>query len=331
MLSPRRLRVLSEVVSRGSFSAAAEGLNYTQSAVSQAIARLEAETGTALVLRDRGGVRPTAAGAMLLEHAEAILAQIEAAEADLDALLGLRGGRLRMASFPSAGATLMPLAIATFRTRHPDVELSLAEAEPEDIAPRLRLGEIDLALLFHFGEEDDRLLAGLQTVALLEDPLHVAIPESHRLAHKRALTLADLRSQDWVQTSASSPCARHVVRSCMAAGFEPHVTFESDDYETVQGLVAAGVGVALVPRLALTRVRPGIVVRELAPSSPTRTVLAAALPGAGAPPAAKSMLLVLSELAQRHPHAVGELHTSPAALLDADARTPDKRRDTDLN
>ena len=331
MLNPSRLRVLSEVVSRGSFSAAAEGLNYTQSAVSQAIARLEAETGAALVVRDRAGVRPTAAGAMLLEHAEAILAQIEAAEADLDALLGLRGGRLRMASFPSAGATLMPLAIATFRARHPDVELSLAEAEPEDIAPRLRLGEIDLALLFHFGEEDDRLLAGLQTVALLEDPLHVAIPETHRLAHKRALTLADLRSQDWVQTSATSPCARHVVRSCVAAGFEPHVTFESDDYETVQGLVAAGVGVALVPRLALTRVRPGIVVRELAPSSPTRTVLAAALPGASAPPAAKSMLLVLSELAQRHPHAVGEVRTSSASVTSGDGDTPDKRRDTDFN
>jgi DNA-binding transcriptional LysR family regulator len=331
MLNPGRLRVLSQVVSRGSFSAAADGLNYTQSAVSQAIARLEAETGTALVVRDRAGVRPTAAGAMLLEHAEAILAQIEAAEADLDALLGLRGGRLRMASFPSAGATLMPLAIATFRARHPDVELSLAEGEPQDIAPRLRLGEIDLALLFHFGEEEDRLVAGLHTVALLEDPLHVAIPETHRLAHKRALTLGDLRGQDWVQTSATSPCARHVVRSCVAAGFEPHVTFESDDYETVQGLVAAGVGVALVPRLALTRVRPGIVVRELAPSSPTRTVLAAALPGASAPPAAKSMLLVLSELAQRHPHAVAEVRASSPSGPSADGDTPDKRRDTDLN
>ncbi len=305
MLSPHRLRVLSEVVSRGSFSAAAESLTYTQSAVSQAVARLETETGTALVVRDRAGVRPTAAGAMLIEHAEAILAQIEAAEADLEALLGLRGGRLRMASFPSAGATLMPLAIATFRARYPDIELSLAEGEPEDIAPRLRLGEIDLALLFHFGDEEDRLLDGLHTVPLLEDPLHVAVPETHPLARQHELTLADLREQDWVQTSATSPCARHVVRSCVAAGFEPHVTFESDDYETVQGLVAAGVGVALVPRLALARVRPGIVVRELAPSSPSRTVLAATLSGAAAPPAAKTMLLVLSELSERSLSAVG--------------------------
>ena len=182
MLSPGRLRVLSEVVTRGSFSAAAEGLSYTQSAVSQAVARLEAETGTALVVRDRAGVRPTAAGAVLLEHAETILAQIEAAEAELEALLGLRGGRLRMASFPSAGATLMPRAIATFRSRYPDIELTLAEGEPQDIAPRLRLGEIDLALVFQFGE--DRLLEGLHAVPLLEDPLHLAIPENHRLARR---------------------------------------------------------------------------------------------------------------------------------------------------
>lgn len=292
------MRVLSEVVARGSFSAAAEGLSYTQSAVSQAVARLEAETGAALVVRDRAGVRPTAAGAVLIEHAESILTQIEAAEAELEALLGLRAGRLRMASFPSAGATLMPRAIATFRARYPDIELTLAEGEPQDIAPRLRLGEIDLALLFQFGKMQDRLLEGLHTVPLLEDPLHLAIPENHRLARRRAITLADLRDQDWVQTSVTSPCARYVVRSCMTAGFEPRVTFESDDYETVQGLVAAGVGVALIPRLALTRVRPGIVVRELAPSSPTRTVLAATLPGAAAPPAAKTMLLVLAEVSE---------------------------------
>ena len=100
------------------------------------------------MVRDRSGVRPTAAGATLVEHAETIFAQIEAAEAELAAVLGVRTGRLRMASFPSAGATLMPLAIATFRERHPDVTLTLAEGEPEEIAPRLRAGEFDLALLF---------------------------------------------------------------------------------------------------------------------------------------------------------------------------------------
>jgi DNA-binding transcriptional LysR family regulator len=300
MLHVGRLKILTEVVARGSFSAAAEALSYTQSAVSQAIARLEAETGTALVVRDRQGVRPTAAGATLIEHAETIFAQIDAAETDLAAVLGVRIGRLRMASFPSAGATLMPLAIATFRERHPDVSLTLAEGEPEEIAPRLRAGEFDLALLFEFPGVRERPGAGLRTAGLLEDPMHVALPATHPLAEKPALTLADLRDQNWVQTSASSPCARHVVRSCLAAGFEPHVTFESDDYETVQGLVAAGVGVALIPRLALTRVRPEIVVRELAPRSPARKVVAATTGGPGVAPAAKTMIRLLSQVARRY-------------------------------
>ena len=297
MLNLGRLRVLSEVVARGSFSAAAESLSYTQSAVSQAIARLEAETGAALVVRDRKGVRPTAAGATLIDHAEAIFAQVEAAEADLDAVLGVRGGRLRVASFPSAGATLMPLAVARFRRSHPDVALTLAEGEPEEIGPRVRAGEFDLALLFEFPGVRERPGAGLRNVTLLEDPMFVALPVEHPLAVKPALTLSELRDEDWVQTSASSPCARHVVRSCLAAGFEPLVTFESDDYETVQGLVAAGVGVALIPRLALTRVHPGIVVRELSPRSPARKVVAATMSGPGVAPAAKTMIRVLADVA----------------------------------
>src|SRR5579863_7580143 len=156
MLSVGRLRVLSEVVRRGSFSAAAEALSYTQSAVSQQIANLEAEAGLTLLERGPGGVRPTLAGQILVEHAEGILARLETAEGELSAIAGLRGGSLRMASFPTAGSTLMPLAIATFRERYPDVALTLAEGEPEQIAPRLRTGEFDLALLFNFAAEGEQ-------------------------------------------------------------------------------------------------------------------------------------------------------------------------------
>jgi DNA-binding transcriptional LysR family regulator len=300
MLHLGRLRVLSEVVGRGSFSAAAESLAYTQSAVSQAVARLEAETGATLVVRDRRGVRPTAAGAALVAHAETIFAQIEAAEAELDGIRGVRRGPLRVASFPSAGATLMPLAIARFRDRHPEVTLTLAEGEPEEIGPRLRAGEFDLALLFEFPGVRERPGAGLSTRQLLIDPMHVVLPVAHPLATKPALALGDLRDQDWVQTSASSPCARHVIRSCLAAGFEPKVTFESDDYETVQGLVAAGVGVALIPRLALSHLHPGIVVRALAPRSPARRVVTATMTGPGVAPAAKAMIEVLAAVARRY-------------------------------
>jgi DNA-binding transcriptional LysR family regulator len=297
MLNVARLRVLREVAERGSFSAAADALSYTQSAVSQQIAALEAETGMTLLERGPRGVRLTGAGRTLVEHAEGILARLAAAEEELAALAGLRGGQLRMASFPTAGATLMPVAIAAFRASYPEVELTLAEGEPEEIAPRLRAGEFDLALLFEFGETE----ADLKRVELLEDPLYLALPRGHRLAGKRTLRLGELRGEAWVQTSQSSPCARHVVRSCHAAGFEPNVAFESDDYQTVQGLVAAGVGVALIPELALSVVREDVVVRALSPSPPVRSVIAA-LPGRlGAStrltPAVSAMLRILEETA----------------------------------
>ena len=128
----------------------------------------------------------------------------------------------------------------------------------------------------------------------------IALPAEHPLAGKRALSLADLRDEDWVQTSATSPCARFVVRACLAAGFEPKVSFESDDYETVQGLVAAGVGVALIPQLALTHVHPGIVVRALAPRSPARRVVVATVASAGVAPAAGTMIEILADVAKRY-------------------------------
>src|SRR5437588_7388724 len=298
MLNVQRLRVLREVVAQGSFSAAADALAYTQSAVSQAVATLEAETGATLVVRDRRGLRPTPAGAALVEHTEGILARLEAAEENLAAIVGLRGGRLRMASFPTAGATLMPLAIAAFRSAHPDIELSLSEGEPEEIAPRLRAGEIDLALLFEFRGVTESPTDGLHTVDLLEDPMRVALPAGHRLAAKPTPRLGDLRDDAWVQTSQASPCARHVVRCCHAAGFEPTVSFESDDYLTVQGLVAAGVGVALIPELALSSVRDDIVVRELSPQSPVRRVVASTSGSQGGVPAATAMVGVLVETAR---------------------------------
>jgi len=300
MLNPARLRVLTEVAVRGSFSAAAASLSYTQSAVSQSIATLEAELGTTLLERDRRGVRPTAAGEVLLAHADGILAQLDAAEEEVAAIAGARGGQLRLASFPTAGATLMPLAVAEFRAAHPDVALSLAEGEPDEIAARLRAGEFDLALLFEFRGTGKRLAAGLRRVGLLEDEMYLALPSGHRLADRPRLRLQDLSDESWIQTSGDSPCARHVVRSCHAAGFEPSVSFESDDYQTVQGLVAAGVGVALIPQLALADSRDDVLIRSLQPRVPGRSVIAATRRGAGTAPAARSMLDVLERVARRY-------------------------------
>lgn len=294
MLDVKRLNIFREVVNQGSFSAAADALDYSQSAVSQAIQTLEGEAGVPLIERTRGGARPTAAGAALAGHVGGILAQLEAAEDEIAAIVAGRGGHLRTASFPTAGATLMPRAIAAFRGSHPGVEVSLAEGEPEEIAPRLRAGEFDLALLFEFPGVGERIATGLRRFELFEDPLHLALPAEHRLAKReKAPRLEDLSEESWVQTSAASPCARHVVRSCIAAGFEPRVSFESDDYQTVQGLVAAGVGVALIPQLAISTVREDIVVRPLAPGSPARKVFAAIPKAASATAAVATMLDVL--------------------------------------
>src|SRR5450631_4137658 len=200
MLNAGRLRILKEVAYRGSLSGAAEALSYTQSAVSQQIAALEAEAGMTLLERHARGVSLTAAGQTLVGHAEGILARLESAEAALAAIAGLRGGRLRMASFPTAGATLMPLAIATFRASYPDIELTLAEGEPEEVAPRLRAGELDLALLFEF--EGEKLIGERMTRAeLFEDPMFLTLPHDHRLVGRARLRLEDLRDEAWVQTS----------------------------------------------------------------------------------------------------------------------------------
>lgn len=299
MLNVGRLRVFREVIDQGSFSRAADSLSYTQSAVSQAIATLEGETGVALLERTRAGARPTAAGAALSGHVNGVLAQLEAAEEELQAIAAGRGGRLRVASFPTAGATLMPQAVAGFHASHPGVELSLAEGEPEEIVPRLRAGEFDLALLFEFEGTSERLGADVRRFDLLDDPLHLALPHDHPLAARSRLRLEDLDEEAWIQTSAASPCARHVVRSCHAAGFEPRVSFESDDYQTVQGLVAAGVGVALIPQLALSTIRPDILVRPLDPQTPVRRVFAATPHGAAATPAIATMLDVLRDASRR--------------------------------
>jgi DNA-binding transcriptional LysR family regulator len=160
------------------------------------------------------------------------------------------------------------------------VELTLAEGEPQEIAPRLRAGELDLALLFEFDEPS--LEQGMTRIELLEDPMYLALGREHPLARKAKLRLEDLSEQAWVQTSQESPCARHVVRCC---------------HQTVQGLVAAGVGVALIPELALSSVREDIAIRALAPRPPARRVIAAAPAGARLLPAAPAMLVILEQVA----------------------------------
>jgi molybdate transport repressor ModE-like protein len=298
MLDVKRMRILKEVADRGSFSAAAEALSYTQSAVSQQIAALEREAGTQLVTRGSRGIRLTEAGEALVRHADAILTRLADAEAELEAIAGLRGGRLRLAAFPTVGATLMPLAIANFRRRHPDVELTVKQLEPEDSLPMLKMGELDIALTIEPNASNDA--EGLDSTFLLDDPMLAALPLDHPLANKSRLRLKDLKTEAWIGTTDACSCGTLVRDQCIRMGFEPKVTFESDDYLAIQGLVAAGVGVALIPTLALTTVRDDIVIRELGSEAPVRQIAAATLPGAQRSPAARAMLEVLAEVATEY-------------------------------
>jgi DNA-binding transcriptional LysR family regulator len=299
MLDTRRLKVLCEVARRGSFSAAAETLGYTQPAVSRQIATLEAEVGTTLVRRVPQGALLTDAGALLVQRAEEILSQLDDAEAELLALAGLEGGRLRLASFASAAASVVPPAIALFRERHPAVELSIAMADPIDSLPRLRAGELDMALSHDpMCNPGDVLLPGIELVPLFDDPMYVAMPAGHPLADAPSLTLADLASEPWMlATTATCPDSRLFLRACHAAGFEPQIAFQNDDYPAILGFVAAGVGVALIPDMAARRLREDVVARDLEPPPPSRPI-AVALPIGYRSPPVIAMLAVLKEVSE---------------------------------
>jgi DNA-binding transcriptional LysR family regulator len=304
MLDVKQLRVLKAVSEHGSFSAAAEALSYTQPAISQQIAALEKQAGTTLVDRGSRGVTLTEAGQTLVEHAEVVLARLSAAEAELEAMRGVRGGRVRLSSFPTAGASLLPPAIALFTSRHPDVELTFVEEEPEDAVRMLRAAELEVAMVFEYRDlsqpEFDRLYEGVELRHLLDDPMYIAVPRDHPGARKQHVRLEDFADDIWIQNDTRGPCGRLHLAACVAAGFEPKIGYESDDYNVVQGLIAAGVGISLLPALSLTNVREDIVVRSLGPRAPARRIASAVIDGRYRSPATAAMLDILSEVAGRY-------------------------------
>jgi molybdate transport repressor ModE-like protein len=296
MLDVRRMKVLREVASRGSFSAAAEALNFTQSAVSQHIAALERESGTQLVERRSRGVRLTEAGRVLVDHADAILARLDCAQDDLAAIAGLRGGKLRLICFQSAGATLVPRAVAAFHERHPRVELSMLEAEPDEAAVRLKAGEADLALVYHHESTPGLLPPELELTHLIDDRYDMIVPKGHALADRRRVSLGDFAEEPWVASTSVCGCRRITESVCREAGFEPRVAFEADETLAAQALVAAGVGVTMLPRLALTTIHPGVVARPLR-DAPVRDIAAARMEGAYRSPASEAMVQILQNVA----------------------------------
>lgn len=277
MLDSRRLQVFTTVVSTGSMAAAAEVLGYTASAISQSVAALERETGTVLVEKSGRGIRPTQAGLLLAEHADGVVAKLREAEAALQAFAAGEAGRLRLAAFSTAGAGLIPRAMARFRAGHAAVELDLSVAEDDEAIAQLRAGHIDVALIALDEPVDTGAADDLQWTHVLADPYRVILPHDHPLAGRKTVALSDLSGDSWVATSSPRCNVRQVVAgACTEAGFSPRFDIEAQEFATVVGFVGAGLGVALVPLLALGAVPDSVRVRRLRGHEPVRHVFALA-------------------------------------------------------
>lgn len=299
MIDAAGLRVMRAIADEGSFTAAALALGYSQPAISQMVRRLEQRTGTVLVERTGRSVRLTEAGQVLARHATSVLAALDAAEEEVAAIAGLRAGRVRLMAFPSASATLVPKALAAVKRNHPHVQISFTEAEPPESLAALRAGECDLAVAFVYegtdlgrGEED---LDGFVTTPLLDDEVRLAVPRTHRLASSPSADLATLADETWI---AGCPrCRGHLLQLSATAGFTPHIAFETEDYVAVMGLIAEGLGVAVIPDLILDTVHhEDVIAVPLRPAS-RRCIQAVTTPDLERVPAVAATLAALEESA----------------------------------
>jgi len=295
MLDVRRMQVLRAVVTSGSVTAAATNLGYTPSAISQQVAALEKQAGVALLDRVGRGVQPTAAGRLLTEHAAIISKHVAEAETALADLRAGRTGRLVIRYFATAGAALVPPALAWLRREHPGVQVDLKLIDPEDPLPEVEQGRADLAIVVR---PRDRLREGIRLVHLLNDPYRAVLPRGHRLSAKRVLDLADLADEPWVSSEwRAGPCLDAVLDACAGAGFNPNFVVESDDYATAQGFVAAGLGIGLIPRTGLGTGHPGVIVRKVRKPEPVRAIYAAVRETSLAQPALRGLLDALRDAA----------------------------------
>jgi DNA-binding transcriptional LysR family regulator len=295
-----RLRVFREVVERGSFTAAAAALNISQPAVSQHVAKLEQETGCPLLERSSRRLRLTQAGEVYLSHIQNLLAGLDEAYRELAALAGADTGQLRVASFPSAAATVVPPVIGAFRRSMPKVRIGLHEADPPVSLPKLMAGDFDLVLAYDYPilgvPRDPRLV--WQVVAL--DAMAAAVPVGHPLAERDAVMLQDLAREAWAAPH-HTVCRDALELACRKAGFQPDVVAETNHYMAMLGMVASGVGVAVVPRLLAGGVLPGgVVLRRLDGTRLVRTVAVVRRAAGSRTPSMRKMSELLCEYLADH-------------------------------
>jgi DNA-binding transcriptional LysR family regulator len=295
----KQLRVLRAIRDSGSFSSAANELDYSQPAVSKIVASLEGEIGTVLVDRETRPIRLTDAGASLARHADEAFERLHAAEAEVQAIAQLDSGTLSVGTFSSAGAAFFIDALRELRTQHPGVEVSIVEGMPSALVEKIRGGDLDLAIVFDFPQVGEDRGAGLEAHHLLDDPFDLVLPADHRLTGTKRIAYADLAEEDWVlpDFGPDSPAMKVILRGCAAAGFEPRLRFRVNDCDMILAMVAAGEGISMLPRLVLPRDHGGIRTGPVVDEAPTRRITAARLPSRFLTPATERFLELLEAAA----------------------------------
>ena len=273
MLDAQRLMVLAEVAHAGSIASAAQRLAFTPSAVSQQIGKLERDLGCQLLHRHPRGVTLTPAGQVLLSHAEAVLGELRTAEQAVRAAMDSAPARLAVGTFASAGQSLAPQALARFRQHHPDVALTLLDIEPPDGYGLVRTGDLDLLITHRYPGMPLPEPHGLARQLLMHDPLHLVLPSSHPLAGRRQLTAAELARQEWISGAAGMPNRVCLELAARTAGFQPHIAYETRDYQVTLALIKAGLGISLVPASVLGHVRHrALKIRQFPGTAPARDI-----------------------------------------------------------
>jgi DNA-binding transcriptional LysR family regulator len=302
----KHLRALRAVAEAGSFSAAADALDYTQPAISKMVAALEREVGATLIDRGTRPLRLTDAGAALAARAKTVLEELATAQVEVAAVGQLDSGRVGVATFSSAGASLVVDALRDMRRDHPAVEVSITEKSmPSAAVHALRECEFDLVVTFDYPGAGTIVGEDLEVHPLMEDPMDLVVGANHPLAARKRVGFADLADEDWLlpDFGPESPSFRLINRGCVAAGFEPRIAFRINDCQMTQAMVASGEGIALLPRLMLRPRHPGVHITPLGPDAPIRRIVALRLPTRYLSPSTARFLELL--------RAAGRSHSAP--------------------
>lgn len=290
----RRLRLLRELADRGTIAAVAEACSLTPSAVSQQLAVLQREAGVPLLIRDGRRVILTESARVLVTHTERILAELEAAQANIAALAGDVSGVVRLGAFPTAASSFVPAAIAACRAEHPDLKIVLEEWETTEGITALKAGDIDVLVLYEYNLLPTVNEAGIELTPLVTESLLAAVPAALQLPGGQ-LSLDVLRDQPWIAPRSDTALRLTLERACGLAGFSPRFDYTSDDYTVILSLVSAGLGVTVLPQLAIDRVSADVLVHSVTEPTLSRKVSAAVRAGSARDPSIATLVASLRD------------------------------------